>query len=267
MKCVMQLGALAALQETDCLKTVTNYIGTSGGAIMAYLLVLGYTPLELVVEMTTHHKSDVRMDLLGFAQGRGCIAYTELQSVLERLTLKKIGKFSTLSELHDATNKRLVVTTYNVTADKLQYIDYQSHPSLPTLTALRMSSSLPLLFERFMYNFQLFVDGGIADNFPINHALEVTKGRIIGLLIESEPKAFSENESMLEYIYRLLSVPIVHFTEVRVAQCIERCDVVRLQSNLRFFDINLSTQRKLDLFSDGYTAARNFISSQTTQQT
>ena len=45
---IVTLGALQYLSDKDFLKTVKNYLGTSSGAILSLLLLIGYQPIEIL---------------------------------------------------------------------------------------------------------------------------------------------------------------------------------------------------------------------------
>ena len=47
------LGALQYLYENNKLN-IDNYIGTSAGAIISYLLIIGYTPIEIFLDICTN---------------------------------------------------------------------------------------------------------------------------------------------------------------------------------------------------------------------
>ena len=42
-KCIVFVGAIKALEELNILSTITTFAGTSGGAILALLLILEYS--------------------------------------------------------------------------------------------------------------------------------------------------------------------------------------------------------------------------------
>ena len=47
VKVIAYAGALKALKEKDCLKNIQKVVGTSGGAIAALCIALGYQPEEI----------------------------------------------------------------------------------------------------------------------------------------------------------------------------------------------------------------------------
>ena len=53
-KGIIILGSLQYLYDNFYLSKIKNYIGTSSGAIICFLLAIGYTPIEIIVYICTH---------------------------------------------------------------------------------------------------------------------------------------------------------------------------------------------------------------------
>ena len=51
---IVTLGSLQYAYDNYFLSKVENYIGTSSGAIICYLLIIGYTPIEIIVYICSH---------------------------------------------------------------------------------------------------------------------------------------------------------------------------------------------------------------------
>ena len=49
IKGIVTLGALQYAKENYLLENIKTYIGTSSGAIISYLLAIGYNPIEMIV--------------------------------------------------------------------------------------------------------------------------------------------------------------------------------------------------------------------------
>ena len=45
---IVLLGCLQYLHDKDCLQRIQNYVGTSSGGMLGYLLALRYTPIDIV---------------------------------------------------------------------------------------------------------------------------------------------------------------------------------------------------------------------------
>jgi NTE family protein len=169
IKGFITLGALQYLYDISALKNIKTYVGTSSGSIISYLLIIGYTPIEILTYICTNQilEKMKNFNLSDMLNGKGACSFDIIQSHLEKMTISKIGYFPTLNDLYKNNGITLICSTYNFTENRGEYLSWETHPFLPCLTALRMSSNLPLIFEPYKYSNNLYVDGYISDNFPI----------------------------------------------------------------------------------------------------
>ena len=254
------LGALQYAYDNFLLKHVTTYIGTSAGAMICYLLCIGYTPIEIIVYLCTHQLMEKMkvFNIVAMLQGRGASSFNQLGEHLEKMTIAKLGYLPTMFDLHEKLGKNLVCATHNLTESRTEYIRYETHPKVPCITALHMSSNLPLVFERYRYGHSLYVDGGISDNFPIQIA-DKPDSKVLGIVLAGDKSSLEDSAELntMEYIYDLMFVPIVQNVEYKIANASKRCRIIRIPaSKFKFFNFNLSSTAKLNLFSEGYEYMR-----------
>lgn len=261
------LGALQCMADMGYLGNIKTFIGTSIGVIIGYLLCIGYTPIEIMVVLHTEKTLDklvYSMDVTYLTTHGGILNFCIFQDILEQLTIKKIGHLLTLKQLSDDYNKRLVGCTYNMTKKRVEYIDYVSHPNMPCITLLRMSSNLPFLFFPFQYEDSVYVDGGIYNNFPLS---QVRKEDVaIAFYIEEATDSFREEKpkkqpfNIMSYLFDIFQIPIYHLQESEITNCSEKnIDMVGIQVSLPVFSWNVSRSSKFDSFSSGYDCFKKFI--------
>ncbi len=255
------LGALQYAYDNYLLTKVTTFIGTSAGAMICYLLCIGYTPVEIIVYLCTHQLMErlQSFNIVAMLQGRGASSFNQLAEHLEKMTIAKIGYLPTIGDIHEKLGKSLICSTHNLTESRTEYIRHETHPKVPCITALRMSANLPLVFERYRYGHCLYVDGGISDNFPIQLA-DDPGSKTLGILLAKDKSRLEEGAELntLEYIYDLMFVPIDQSVVYKISNVSERCNVVRIPaSKFKFFNFNLSSPTKLNLFSEGYEHMRS----------
>ena len=101
------------------------------------------------------------------------------------MTISKIGYLPTMKDIYSKFGKKLIFATYNLCQSKTEYLSHETYPDLPCITALHMTANLPLIFEKFLYNGSYYIDGGLADNFPIDLADEQCQ-KIFGILLDNE---------------------------------------------------------------------------------
>lgn len=254
-KGLVVLGAIQGLLDSGLLKNIKTYVGTSVGSVIGYLLAIGYTPIEIVVYICTNGLLErmQHFNIVAMMNGGGACSFSHLHEQLEKMTIAKIGYLPTLQDLQNRFNKTLVCVTYNISACQVEYLNPVDHPNLPCVTALRMSSNLPLVFEKFKYGDHFYIDGGIAEHFAVPEA-ERRGSKVLGILVNEDLTDFQKNgaKNTLEYIYQLFSIPVNENTRRRVQEASDKCRIIALEYPLKAFDFNISTQEKLDMFSAGY---------------
>jgi predicted patatin/cPLA2 family phospholipase len=184
----------------------------------------------------------------------GIYDFSLIQRELEKMTLKKIGSLMTMKQLFELTGKNLRIITYNDTKKKSIIIDHISHPDLPCMTALRMSCNIPLLFNKFKYLGDYYLDGFFGENFPL-HIVE--EGHYaLGLCVKpSETKIYNDDDTVLNCINNIFSRTIFNVRDAEKYKDKTKYEIVEInidemgQINI-IQDIN--TPGILDLFSCGY---------------
>lgn len=178
-------GALQVLQGEGVLPKIEKVAGTSAGSIVAALIALGYSPEEMQALM-------LDLDFKQFEDG------SELGGP-ERF-FRKFGWFkgdyflewmqcrvqeqtgspdATFADLHKDSSKfkDLFVLSTDLSRRRSQVFSFDHSPDLPVARAVRASMSIPLFFEGYSIDDalfgergekqDLFVDGGVLDNYPI----------------------------------------------------------------------------------------------------
>jgi predicted acylesterase/phospholipase RssA len=261
-KGLLAFGALQYAIDNHLLKHVTTYVGTSIGSIISFMLAIGYSPTEVMVYICTHQLLEKmkHFNIVAMINGEGASSYAHIQEQIEKMTIAKIGYLPTLKNIREKFGKTLICITHNFSTCKTIELSPDSHPDLPCLTAIRMSSNLPFIFEKYKYGDHFFVDGGVANNFPIDVGDRVGK-KILGIVLlgQSEKEENSNpDEGILADIYQLMFTPIKQAMEYRIANASNRCRIVKLRHpEHKLFNFNISATEKLNMFSNGYNTMRD----------
>ena len=67
-KGLLTLGGLQYMYDNFLINNVNTYVGTSSGSIIAYFLVIGYTPIEIMMYICTHQLMEKMQHLTHFSQ-------------------------------------------------------------------------------------------------------------------------------------------------------------------------------------------------------
>ena len=112
------LGALQYVTDNNIINNIKSYVGTSVGAIISYLLIIGYTPVEIIVYLCTHHVLFEKLkcfDIIQASRGEGATTFLYIAEQIEKMTIDKTGRLFTLKDLFTIYGKKLVCVTYNIT--------------------------------------------------------------------------------------------------------------------------------------------------------
>lgn len=213
MKGLILIGALKALEERNILKDITTFAGTSIGGYLSILLICGFTVSEIIQfgKLFDFSKSiSIKLDNLfqkfsvdnadGF-----CIVFKKL------LESKKINSTITLLDLYKKTNKKLILCTVCLNNKEIVYISHENFPNLDILTAMRMTTSVPILFPPVLYDNKIYIDGGILDNFPINIFDKVDD--IIGIVIKDDVKTIHDINSIDTYLLSIFDTFLLSWSQ------------------------------------------------------
>lgn len=252
-----ELGALYYLENNNIydMKHIHTLIGSSVGSIISLLLCIGYKPFEILekVNKIESWMDFDAFDLINFKNDRGLFDFKNLIKILEDLIILKLGKIPTLEELYKITRKKLIIVTTNVYKKESVYLDYINNPTLLCTDAIQMSCSIPLIFKKFIYNGEYYVDGGLLDNFPLEYVNNGTT-KIIGISVES---SIRKEDSFINYIDTLFTMPILKIQNNALNYITDNCLVINIKANNTApINFNLTKNTKIEMFCDGYRTAK-----------
>jgi NTE family protein len=248
------IGAVKFLEEINIMKNITTYIGTSIGAYFAILYIIGYTSDELYQFVkkfdfmnTNNFKFNKIFENLSLDD---CNNFTVIFNNL--LKNKNIKEDITLLELYKKTNLKLILTTVCLTDKKLEYVSHENYPNLPLITALRMSTSIPLFYPPVKFSNKLYIDGGILNNFPIdivNYKLD----EVIGINIIFDFDCKDNYNNIFDYIKDIFNLYIN-----KNQKYINNNNIYNIPvKNANPLDMNLSKEKKKELMKSGYDYMKN----------
>ena len=194
---ITTLGALQYMWDKNKLKNIKKYYGTSIGSAISYLLIIGYEPTEILLSMISEKIIDnfKKINVIDIANGDGGFSWDVLDDFLLELTLSKCEQPMSFEDIHNRYNVDLICITYNLSKQKVEILSYETHPTLLCTAAIRMSCNIPLLFPRYKYLGDYYIDGGVVDNFPIGSV--DPKGVVFGINLSIKPNCFKSNKSQL----------------------------------------------------------------------
>ncbi len=187
-------GVIQVLEKKEIIKNIEIVAGTSAGAITALMLGLGYTSYEIdsVFQSLKIQRFNDGKNIFGkisrLKKEYGIFKGEKFEIWLGNLIKHKTGNsnttFSDLHLLHKNNNifKDVYCTGTNVTKQRLQVFSWEHTSSMKLATAVRISGSIPVYYKPVAIDsawaevpikknknkYDLYVDGGMINNYPIN---------------------------------------------------------------------------------------------------
>jgi predicted acylesterase/phospholipase RssA len=262
------LGAIESIFEKYKINEFTSFFGTSIGGIICYLLCIGYKPLEIIHNINYNrilHKVKIdigELDVKNIFTKKGLFNFESIVEEIELMTLIKHNSLFTFKSLYENLGKELCCITYNYTLRKKEILHYTTTPNLPCLIGLQMSSAIPFIFDKFEYESNLYIDGGIVDNFPVEIAINnFNKKNIIGLCIsptisnDDNKELYNSYTNIPKFISNLLYVPIVEITKNSIEKYKNHENTIKIYNipiNYHFLNFNVDISMIMEMFSTGY---------------
>lgn len=179
IKGISYCGILKILEEQGILKKLKGYAGTSAGSIITSLLAVGYTANELKEIMMKLNFGDflddkwLVEDAINFVKDYGAVEGEFFHEFMGKLIKEKTGNPDyTFDDLFNDKGITLVIVTTDLSR-KVPIFFYpnckdKKYRNMSIRKAVRMSMSIPFLFEPITFDNDLYVDGGVLDNYPLH---------------------------------------------------------------------------------------------------
>lgn len=208
LKTLCIIGALEYLEYNKAVSNVKNVIGTSAGSIMAFLFTIGYTSAEIkkiATEILTddYYVSFDALQVCDLLDNYGIDSGQRLEECLKLALKRKLNRDDiTFMELAKITGKNLIVCVGNLSKERTEYWNVDNKPNTSVIKAIRVSCTLPIMYTPMMVNGDMYVDGSLYENFPINYFQGSLMKDIFGVNITTNN--YQKTDTFLHYMTFLL---------------------------------------------------------------
>ena len=252
IKMIALIGAIAALEELNLLQYISTFAGTSSGAIMCFLLSIGYTSNELfeIIKLFDFNRLK-NVEFFKLLSQFGLDDGSRLELFLKSLIIgKKINKNISFKKLYEITGKTLIITATCINNKKIYYFSHKTAPNMKVLTALRMSISIPIFYIPVLYKGKHYVDGGCIDNFPI-HLFENNLDDVIGIYLNNIRDHITSITNIEEYLFHTLQCLLEGHKAGSIKGFEKYCIQINLK-NIGAVDFHIDDTTKKLLYDRGY---------------
>ncbi|HEX7480467.1 MAG TPA: patatin-like phospholipase family protein [Polyangiales bacterium] len=166
-------GALMALEERGLYRGITSFAGTSAGSIVAALAGVGFTPEEVLTRVIGLDFSRIPGGhaLLGpyrLLRKFGWFNADYLVEQLGSMIAEKMGDpMVDIATCERKTGNRIRIVGASLSRREACVFPDSRTPRIPLVEAVRISMSIPLFFQAVRLENELYVDGGVLWNLPL----------------------------------------------------------------------------------------------------
>jgi len=254
------VGALTKLMEKNIIniEKIDTFVGTSAGSMFSFFLVLGFTIDEIKDFIMTFNFSKLNgeIDCINLLESFGINNGERIKLLFSKfLEIKYSVKDITFKELYNLTNKKLLVIGTNLTKSREELFSVDSTPDMSVITAIRISTSVPIIFTPVNYNGDLYVDGALVNNFPINYC---PIDNTYGIYVKNCNENYEVN-SIQSFMIKCLNITSDTISEKNLNSNYK--NVIKIiNPRPEFTKFDLTPEYKKDLIDLGFNTTETFLS-------
>lgn len=254
------IGALKFLEENSHLNIneIKKWVGTSAGAILSFILTLGYSldEIENFILDFNFKKLEPEICIENLLEKYGIDSANKLMYMITHFLKAKYDLDDVTFEDHyNLTKKKLVIIGTNFSKGTEAVFDYINYPKMSVLTAVRISISVPVVFTPVEYESEIYVDGALVNNFPINHCDHNTT---LGLYIKNS--CCNQLKNVVTLIQGCFSILADTISRKDCPESDPKYKVIEILNNVQeFTNFNLDREKKLKIIQLGIEPAKKYL--------
>lgn len=225
LRIISFLGCLRYLEEHDMLRFVRNCVGSSAGALLCFCIALKYTSSEARDFLKSHLcgasggiADCTAEDVFNLFSQYGVDRGNKLSKFIGDILFEKTGKRDiTFMDLAKDHGMNLVVCVTNLSKERHEYLCVDNTPELSVVTALRVTCSIPFVFTPVTINGDVFLDGGLLNNFPLDYFHADRQHDILGFNIKSAN--YQKTDNFMQYFCFVVNCMMEKFGSNAIMNC------------------------------------------------
>ena len=253
--------------------TIETIYGTSIGSLIGAMLCLKHDWSTLDDYIIKRPWEKVIVDSLEMFELFSCkgVAKMKLLDDIMRplLESKDLTIAVTLREFYEYSHISLNVFAVELNAFRKVQMSHTTHPDLPLMDAIKMSSCVPMLFQPIVRDDCCYIDGAIMANYPLRECLEDTQCQpheVLGLRNRwnNPNESIREHSSRLEYL-RFINLQLVRLVNAS-ANAASNCSVNEVTCHVKsgitpaeWFSIMSDAGQRLAWIAEGVAFATAFL--------
>ena len=259
----------------DQLKSFKYIAGTSIGALFGVLLLIGYTYIQLShIFLNLDLKQLENLKITNLLTLYGLDDASKIRKLLETcFERKSIPIDITFEQLFETTKKQFICNATSLTTFDSNIFSKDTSPLMPVIDAILLSINIPIIFTQKQYKNTMYIDGGLSNNFIINHFVDIQTGqplnsftnqRILGIYLDSSYSTMKVS-SLFDYLGCILKGLYNKYYDsykVRIKQiCNPDIKLIFIPLlNIQTYNSDLTIEEKKKLHDFGYTVVSDALS-------
>jgi len=261
IKGIAHVGAMGAMKELGILDSIDTIAGSSVGALIGFLYNIGYMPEELYDFALMFDFMKLKtINPTGFLNDFGLDSGKKFMMVLTKMVeTKNINPEITFRELYKKTKMTLIVVGSCMNNKQAYYFSHKTAPDMPCLTAINISTAIPIYFMPIMYNNKMFIDGGCIDNYPIQLFADNINS-VVGLYLMDTRNYIDKINNAEEFLINLIQCLFEGVTHNSV-KGFEKFTISISVPGINMVNFELNDIKKKELYAYGYNATKKYFAS------
>lgn len=254
IKGMAYIGLLKAFYENDDFyNNIECFSGASVGSIFATFLILKI-PFEHIEQFVNIKYDDhFSLDFDNLIEDFGLDNCNNFIQILS----KCLGEYSdiTLKEIYNNTGKKLFISATCLDNYSVEYFNYESHPNLKVIDAIRASMAIPVLYTVVTINNKKYIDGSVLEPIPLS--IFDIKDTLGILICDKENKEITIN-SFSNYIFNLIKC--IKFKMDSLYGYENKYEILKIHlEDIEFIDFHIDMDKKQKMINIGYEITKKYL--------
>lgn len=281
--CIKALGVIQHLEKCEYLnmKHIESIYATSGGAFIATMICLQFdwqTINDYILLRPWHEAYHIGVNQIFDAFSKKGLFDENLITIFFKpfFKAKDISMDITLSDFFELTKIDLHMFTLEINKFEMIDISYKTHPDIKLLTAIHMTSALPIVISPVCIDNKCYVDGGVMCNYPLKNCFDnvlangFLETEILGIknnyekdVGETDPENNSVNNesTILDYMFTFINKLVCTVSTENIQPTISN-EIVYKANYMSFYYLTTSVSSsdiRKELLDDGIKTATEFL--------
>lgn len=265
------VGVLKFMNDENKLSSIKRVIGTSVGSIFATLVAckctnddLDQCSSKLFNEMSKINDSYVQ-EGYNLINGIGIHDNVCICDMMDSFISNKFGlKNVTFQTLFEKTGIDLTIFGTCLTTRSAEFFNHKSYPNMEVSKAIQISTAIPVFFKVVNWDEKSWVDGGVVENFAIEHydneSGQYNQGTLgLYLLQDNENKQSYKINNIVDLLDGIENIELDNNIKQSISRVDKRSIIYIGTGTISPINFAITETDKQFLIDNGYKSTKDFF--------